>query len=54
MQDNERDEILIELRTDMGWVKTMLNNHLAHHKKATYILLTFIGGLIVALIVALV
>jgi len=48
MQDKDR-EILIELKTDMGWVKTMLSNHLLHHKRATYLLLTFIGGLVVTL-----
>jgi len=56
VQDKERDETLMdlsvsltELKTDMGWVKTMLSNHLQHHKKATYILLTFMGGLVVTL-----
>jgi len=24
-------ELLLELKTDMCWIKKMLNNHLAHH-----------------------
>ncbi|MHA1409242.1 MAG: hypothetical protein ACTSQY_02780 [Candidatus Odinarchaeia archaeon] len=42
-------DLLVKLNSDMSWVKTMLSNHLLHHKKATYILLTFIGGLVVTL-----
>jgi len=40
---------LTELKTDMGWVKTMLSNHLLHHRRATYILLSFVGGLVITL-----
>ena len=54
MQDKERDEILIELKTDMCWVKKMLNNHLQTHRHLAIALTSIVGGLVTALIIALV
>lgn len=36
-QPTQRD-LLVQLSTDMGWVKTVLENHLAHHRKWIYML----------------
>jgi len=53
--DGERSEkdLLVELDVDVKWIKVQLSNHLQHHKAMSYILLTFIGGLITALVIAL-
>lgn len=53
MQDNERDEILIELRTDMCWVKKMLSNHLHTHKSLAIAMVGIIGTLVVGIVIAL-
>jgi len=54
MQNKERDEILIELKTNQSWIMKQLSNHLSHHRFLSYALLAFIGGLITALIVVLI
>jgi len=54
VQDKERDEILIELKTNQSWIMKQLSNHLSHHRFLSYALLAFIGGLITALIVVLI
>ena len=51
MDDHDR-LIRIDERTDR--IETNLDNHLAHHWKATVVLLTATLGLIAALIIALV
>lgn len=53
MEDKERDEILIELRTDMCWVKKTLSNHLNTHKNLAIAMVGIIGTLVVGIIIAL-
>lgn len=45
---------LAEIKTDLCWIKKNLSNHLRHHWAVQLALLTFVGGLIVALVVSLV
>lgn len=45
---------LAKIKTDLCWVKKNLANHLKHHWMVQLVLLTFIGGLITALVIALV
>jgi len=52
--DKNELEILTELKTDMSWVKTMLSNHLHFHRIMSIALMSVVGGLITALIIALV
>lgn len=54
MDGNKQEYTMAVLATDMGWVKKQLSNHLAHHNKYLYMLvsgqLALIGALIVALL----
>ena len=45
---------LAKIKTDLCWVKKNLSNHLRHHWAVQIVLLTFIGGLIAALVISLV
>ena len=45
---------LAEIKTDLGWIKKNLSNHLRHHWAVQIALLTFVGGLIIALLVVLI
>lgn len=51
-EEQERDvkDLLVKLGVDMCWVKKTLANHLKHHWMVQLVLLTFIGGLIIALV----
>ena len=44
------DVELAKINTDLCWIKKNLSNHLRHHWAAQIVLLTFIGGLIIALL----
>lgn len=56
MADGEQNvkDLLVEQGVDIKWIKTMLSNHLRHHWAVQLVLLTFIGSLIVALLVSLI
>ncbi len=45
---------LAEIKVDLCWIKKNLANHLKHHWAVQLALLTFIGGLIVALVISLI
>jgi len=51
MDDNKYTMAVLE--TDMKWVKEQLSNHLAHHNRYLYLLVSAQLGLIAALVVAL-
>lgn len=57
-QDIEnRDDILaklVKIETNQCWMMKTLSNHLRHHWAVQVVLLTFIGGLITALVIALI
>lgn len=47
-------DLLIQLAEDMKWVKKTLGNHLHFHFWTNITLLSIIGGLVIALITALI
>ena len=53
MDDQERDELLIELKSDVKWIKQNLENHLAHHFKYSFFAWSSVIGLIITLTILL-
>lgn len=45
---------LKELSIDMRWIKTQMSNHLAHHQRYQYLLITALLSLIGAVVVAII
>ena len=46
-------DLIVELGTDMAWVKVQLSNHLQHHRTMSMALIAINGSLVVGLIIAL-
>lgn len=49
----DEKNLFVELQIDIKWIRAMLENHLQHHWAVQLVLLTFIGGLITALVIVL-
>jgi len=50
MNDIQRDELLIELRQDVKWLKAWAVEHKATHAKYVYYFLITLTGLLVAFV----
>jgi len=49
MNDNERDKLIIEMHTDLKYLRTDFENHLSHHFKYSFFAWTTAIGLILTL-----
>ena len=54
MAEKTDRDLLIELSTDVTWIKLLLTGHIAHHKKLFFTGLGVIGSLIVALVLLII
>jgi len=50
MTDNERDEKIIEISTDIKWLKAWAEEHKGTHSKYLYYFIITMVGLLIALI----
>ena len=46
----DENQMLIETRNDVKWIKKMFDNHLEHHKIYMYLTLSTCLGLIITLV----
>ncbi len=49
MEQKDRDT-LIEIRTDVQWIKNLLTGHIAHHKKLFFAGLGVVGSFVLAMV----
>lgn len=54
MTNDERDNMLIEMHTDLKYLRTDFENHLSHHFKYSFFAWTTAIGLILTLAIALI
>ncbi len=54
MAEKTDRDLLIELTTDVSWIKALMTGHIAHHRKLFFTGLGVIGSLIVALVLLII
>ena len=54
MAEKTDRDLLVELSTDVTWIKLLLTGHIAHHKKLFFAGLAMVGSLIVAMILLII
>ncbi len=50
MDQKDRDILMVELSTDVKWIKLLLTGHIAHHKKLFFAGLGIVGSFILAMV----
>ncbi len=54
MAEKTDRDLLVELSTDVKWIKLLLTGHIAHHKKLFFAGLAVIGSLLAAMVLLIV
>ena len=50
MAEKTDRDLLVELSTDVKWIKMLMTGHIAHHKKLFFTGLGIVGSLVIALV----
>ncbi len=50
MAEKTDRDLLVELSTDVKWIKLLLTGHIAHHKKLFFAGLGIVGSFILAMV----
>ena len=48
MTEQKRDELIIEMHTDIRWLKEQHKEHMASHAKYIYYMITIAVGLVIS------
>lgn len=54
MAEKTDRDLLVELSTDVTWIKLLLTGHIAHHKKLFFAGLAVIGSLFAAMLLLII